>query len=151
MNLINEQLVEINSLLNCKEAVIKKVASLMLSEKRINNLEGFIQDIYDRENQVSTSMGLGIAIPHTRSYYVQKPTLVFIKLKNEIQWNDDHVKLIFGIAVPNDQQCDIHLKILSRLARKLMNLEFRNLLFQIHDVKEACGVLDFINHEEKAG
>lgn len=149
MSLINEQLIEINSQLDCKEDVIKRVADLMLSEKRINNLEGFIQDIYNRENEMSTSMGLGIAIPHSQSYYVKKPTLVFIKLKNEIQWDNDRVKLIFGIAVPYNHQYDIHLKILSCLARKLMNLEFRNLLFQIQNVKEACSILDFINNDIK--
>lgn len=147
MKLINERLIEVNSSLSCKEDVIEQVASLLFSENRITDREGFIADIYHREKELSTSMGLGIAIPHAKSQYVRYPSLVFIKLKQAIPWNEDQVQLIFGIAVSKEQEGDIHLKILSQLARRLMNDEFRTTLFGIPDCQEASAALAFLNQD----
>ncbi len=147
MKLINEQLIEVPSSLQSKEEIIRQVAGLLYAENRITDRDGFITDLYEREQELSTSMGLGIAIPHAKSQYVRCPSLVFIKLENPVAWNEDNVQLVFGIAVSKEHEGEMHLKILSQLARKLMNDNFRNTLFGISDRREAYTALSFLNGE----
>lgn len=146
MSLINEDLIKINVMLKDKNEVISEIAEMVYRNKRTHNKEGLIQDILKREEEFSTSMGLGVAIPHAHSEYVTEPSLVFIKLSEAITWGiDDNVKIVFGILNPLKNHSDHHLKILANLARKLMDDEFRNKLDSIEDKEEALNILDFLN------
>ena len=144
MELINENLIEINVDLDNKDEVITEVARLLSKDGRLSDASKFIDDIYIREEELSTSMDFGIAIPHTQSESVKSPSLVFLKLAHNIQWNtDDNVRLIFGIAVTKGDGIQDHLKILSIIARKLMNDDFRERLLSVKDKKECMELLRF--------
>lgn len=130
LDIINKDLILIDSYFETKEETIENIGKLLLDNHRIVNSDSFIQDMYARENEMSTSMGLGIAIPHAQSKHVTTSSLIFIKLKKPIKWNEDTVEMIFGIAVPKDNKNNQHLKILSTLARSLMKKEFREKLIQ---------------------
>lgn len=148
MELINSNLIKIDSQLKNKEDVIKVLATLLYQDKRINSIEHFISDIYKREEELSTSMGVGVAIPHTQSTSVTHASLIFIKLKQEIAWGKDtNIKLIFGIAVPKENENNCHLKILSTLARKLMDDSFREELCQLSNEADTLQFLKFINKQ----
>ncbi|MFR7591249.1 MAG: PTS sugar transporter subunit IIA [Longibaculum sp.] len=144
MEIINEELILVDENLHEKEDVIQKVAELLFNNGRISDIAKFKNDVFKRETEMSTSMGLGIAIPHAQSDYVKQSSLVFIKLKEPICWNDDNVKIIFGIAVPKKDKNNQHLKILSTLARSLMKESFRNKLYSSHDEKEVLDVLKLV-------
>ena len=118
---------------------------MLFNNGRISDITKFKNDVFKRETEMSTSMGLGIAIPHAQSDYVKQSSLVFIKLKEPICWNDDdNVKIIFGIAVPKKDKNNQHLKILSTLARSLMKESFRNKLYSSHNEKEVLDVLKLV-------
>lgn len=145
MSIIKEELIEINVDLNNKEEVITYFAEILDNQKRLNNKDLFIHDVYERELEMSTSMGFGIAIPHAQSNSVKESSLVFIKLKKPIDWNiDTNVQLIFGIAVPQQEKQKEHLKILSSLARKLVNNDFRSQLKHIDSRKDCLKILGSI-------
>lgn len=145
MSIINEELIEIDVNLSTKDEVITHFADILDAQKRLCNKDLFIRDIYKREEEMSTSMGLGVAIPHTQSDSVKDPSLVFIKLKNPIGWNtDNNVRLIFGIAVPKGGKQNEHLRILSGLARKLMNDDFRDQLAHVEDKEDCLKILEVI-------
>ncbi|MBC8587296.1 PTS sugar transporter subunit IIA [Paratissierella segnis] len=147
MDLINENLIQINVMLKDKNEVINELAEMLYNDERTCNKEGLIQDILKREEEFSTSMGLGVAIPHAHTEHVNKPSLIFIKLSEAISWgNDDNVELIFGIANPSTNISNDHLKILAELARKLMDDEFRGKLVSIEDKKEALKIVSFLNN-----
>jgi fructose-specific phosphotransferase system IIA component len=130
--------------LKSKEEVLNNIAFLLEKDNRLNSTELFIKDVYLREEELSTSMGLNMAIPHAKSEGVKATSLVFIRLKNEITWNEeDKVKYIFGIAVPKDNEDNIHLKILSNLARKLINKEYVEYLAEIEDKQKCVELLSF--------
>ena len=79
---------------------------------------------------------MGIAIPHGKSAYVTKPTLAFARSTDGIDWqslDSTAAQLIFMIAVPENNKEDIHLKILQRLSRKLMDSDFRQALLDAPD------------------
>ncbi len=144
VELINEDLILLDIELKSKEDIINIITSLLEKANRINNREVFIKDIYKREEEVPTSMGMKIAIPHAKSEGVKATSLVFIRLKEEVIWNDeDRVKFIFGIAVPKENEDNIHLKILSSLARKLINREYIELLGKVKDKQECVELISF--------
>lgn len=146
MSLINKDLIQINVILKDKDEVINEIAEMIYKSERTCNKEGLIQDIFKREEEFSTSMGLGVAIPHAHSEYVTEPSLVFIKLSKDISWGiDDNVKIIFGILNPSKNSSDHHLKILANLARRLMDDEFRDKLHSVADKDEALKILNFLN------
>lgn len=66
---------------------------------------------------------------------VQNNSLVFLRLLHPIQWDDDEVQMVFGIAVRKENSGNEHLKILSNLARKLMNKVFTDEL--LHSVNQS--------------
>ena len=146
MSLINEDLIKINVILKNKNEIISVIVEMVYQNNRTYNKEGLIQDILKREEEFSTSMGLGVAIPHAHSKYVTEPSLVFIKLSEAITWGiDDNVRIVFGILNPLNNDSDHHLKILANLARKLMDDEFRKKIDSIEDKEEALNILEYLN------
>lgn len=145
LDIINKDLIIIDSYLETKEEAIENIGQLLFDNHRIVNSDLFIKDMYRRENEMSTSMGLGIAIPHAQSKHVTESSLIFIKLKKPIKWDEDFVEMIFGIAVPKDNKNNQHLKILSTLARNLMKKEFRNKLIQSTTKETVLKTLKQIN------
>lgn len=149
MNLLDRNLVCINVDLQTKEAVIEAMVSLLDNEGRVIDQNQLIEDVYHRELEAPTSMGWGIAIPHAQSESVTYSSLVFMKLKEAIPWNEDQVKILFGIFVPKDKADTKHLAILSALARKLMNEDFRVQVDMCADVDEGYRILKEIEAEIK--
>lgn len=141
--LINNNLIQLDVELDSKEAVIRYVAEMMDRAGKLNDLEQYIQDVNDREAQISTNLGDGIGMPHARSKAVVEAGLVFLRLKNGIEWEGEGeaVKFVFGIAAPENGG-DIHLRILSHLARKLIYDEFKQRLFNASTSHEVLTLLE---------
>lgn len=141
--LINKQLIQLDLSLSSKEDVIQHVAQMMNDAGKLSNLNQYIQDVIDRENQISTNLGDGIGMPHARSTSVIEAGLVFLRLKEGIKWEggDSDVKIVFGIAAP-ESGGDLHLKILSHLARKLIYDEFKQKLFNASTKDEVLALLE---------
>lgn len=142
MELITKDMIFLECEFQCKNDVIKQISETLLKEKRIRNKESYIEDVKERERTESTALGFSFAIPHAKSETVIIPSLVFIRLKKEIDWSEDeHAKNIFGIAVPNQGNNDIHLKILAKLSRKMIDSNFRKRLAESHTREEVLALL----------
>lgn len=130
MSLISENQIILDYSVQNKEELIDLFADVLDQAGKINDRDGFKADVYEREELANTAMGNEIAIPHALSGQVKDSSLVFIRLKDRIEWAEqDEVRYIFGIAVPRENPNNQHLKILSQLARKLMDDNFKNKLF----------------------
>lgn len=128
MVLIDESLIQLHQAYQSKEEVIVAVSKLLDQQGRLYDLDGYIEAVKKREAEVSTNLGDAIAIPHGRCAAVKDASLVFIRLAEPIAWGEEApVKLIFQIAVP-DTAGDLHLQILSKLARKMIYDEFQQQL-----------------------
>lgn len=140
MELINKNLIQIDAEFHSKEVVFENVCNLLEAEDRLKNREQFFQDLYQREATAPTAPGYSFAIPHAKSKGVKQASLVFIKLKHEMDWTvTEKAQYIFAIAVPDEDAGTIHLDILAKLARKMMNVDFRQ------DLKSAKTKEDFLN------
>ncbi len=140
--LIDKDLILLDEEFLTKEEIIENVGKLLGEKDRLNDVEGYIDAVKERENEVSTNLGDGIGMPHARTDCVKKSSLVFIRLKNPIQWGDESpVRIIFQIAVPDDSG-NLHLKILAQLARKLIYEEFKEKIFAIESKEELLRLLE---------
>jgi len=148
--LITKEMISIDVDLKSKDEVIMRSASLMNAAGKLNDESGYRKAVYEREAEISTNLGDGIAMPHARTPFVKEPGLVFMRLKEAIPWEggDQPIRLVFGIAAP-ETGGDIHLKILAKLARKLVYDDFKQKLFSIDKkddllalIEEATGGLE---------
>jgi fructose-specific phosphotransferase system IIA component len=145
MSLITEKLVVLNLDSHDRHAATRVLAEALASEGRVTDLDGFLEDVRKREEQMATGIPGGIGIPHARSAHVTEPSLVFGRSSNGIDWGaeDGPATLIFLIAAPEGGGDD-HLKILAALARRLMRPAFRESLLNAPD---AAAVVDIVTRE----
>lgn len=81
----------------------------------------------EREQQFSTGLQEGFAIPHAKSAYVLTPTVLYVQLKQPVPWetfDDSPVQHVFALLVPVEEAGTLHLEMLSRLATALMEETF---------------------------
>ncbi|MFQ7537715.1 MAG: PTS sugar transporter subunit IIA [Clostridium sp.] len=98
---------------------------------------GFVKDenaYYEgmcaREEEATTGFQDGIAIPHSKNETCIKPGIFLVKFKHAIEWNaldGKPVQVALGLTIPEDGG-EQHLRILSKLARKMISEEFRTAL-----------------------
>ena len=141
--LITKDMISINAELNDKNEVISCVADLMNRSGKLSDRDAYEKAVHDRESEISTNLGDGIAMPHARTFCVREPGLVFIRLKEAIPWEggDQPIRLVFGIAAP-ETGGDIHLKILAKLARKLIYDDFKKKLFTVESENELLSLIE---------
>lgn len=141
-NLISENVIIMDLQANSKDEVMHAMAKAIENDGRLNDYDGFLKAIYDREETFPTSIGFGFAIPHGKCISVHKATIAFARLHNEVKWSEDeHAKYIFMIAVPEEEAGNTHLKVLSELSRAIMREEFRASLKEAKTINELMEVL----------
>lgn len=143
--IINEELIVLDLHVANKEEAILHLCSMAKRANRLDHVEEYIRKVAEREAEISTDLGQGIAIPHGKSSAVQEPFIVFAKLHCPIQWNEkDHsvVDLVFMIGVPEISESNVHLKIISQLAGKLVDEDFVD---KLRTTKDKYEVLNYFN------
>lgn len=123
------------------------IASLVDNLNQYNHLftkADCLRDILDREQQISTGLVKGIAIPHTQSASVKDCKISIASLHDEIEWktlDETQVKIIILITVPSQGE-EVHLKILASLAEKLMDDTVCEALRNAETEKEIIAILE---------
>lgn len=117
-----------------KDAAMEFIAKKAFDFNISTDKEGLLKDLYKREEEFNTDLGMGISIPHTKSDYAKKAAVIFLRYKNEILWGGDtKVKASIVFISPKNNRDNIHLKMLSRVSRKLVHQEFLGLLLNNTD------------------
>lgn len=128
-----------------KDAFIK-TAEIFYKNGIISNVNDYVNAVVKREEEFSTGIGYGLAIPHAKCSAVKKPAVAIVRLKNDIEYksfDDEPIRMLFMIAVL-EQGADEHIKILSTLSRKFMHEEFRNALKGAETASDIISVLNEI-------
>ena len=109
---------------------------------KVDSVQGFEKAVLSREQEFCTYIGFGVAIPHAKSEHVLEPSIAFLKANIDFQYGnaEERAKMLFLLAIP-ESSSDEHLRILSNLAVKIMDENFRNKLEQENSVDEAFLVL----------
>ena len=143
-DLLNENAIQLNGVANSKQEVIDKLIDLMQNNGNINNKEEYRNVVMKREEEGTTGIGEGIAIPHGKSDAVSRPGLSAMVVPNGVEFNSldgQPAKLLFLIAAPNSRD-NIHLEVLSRLSALLMDTEFRAALLNAKTPNEFLACID---------
>lgn len=141
-DIITQDLIALDAALADKAAVIAQIADLLQAAGRLKDREQYIRDVYEREEMVPTGIGNLIAIPHARSAGVGESGLVYVRLAAPIAWNEDEqARLVFGIAVPDDNADNLHLKILANVAKKLLDDKIKQLIEESQSKQEILEAL----------
>jgi fructose-specific phosphotransferase system IIA component len=124
-----------------KEEVIDKLADMLKEQGRIAEKEVFIEDVMKREMLETTNMGMGAAIPHTKSPSVLKNTIAIARLSRPMTWiSIDEVKpvsvVILLAVADNENKNTCHMELISKVASLLLNKTFLNTLFTTQNKKE---------------
>ena len=142
--LINANLIDLELSASDKKSAIQQLAKLAEQEGRLSDASSYILDVLDRESEYTTGVGGGIAIPHAKSMAVKEAMIVFGRFKDGIEWNaadGKPVNMIFLLGVPNENIDNLHLKILSQLARKIVSEEFLDILRNASSKEELINCL----------
>lgn len=121
-----------------KEEVIDELIDILYKDGKITDKEEFKKAVLKREEEFSTGIGMGIAIPHGKSAAVKEASIVFGKSEKGIDFNSmdgEPAHLFFLIAVPEESN-DVHLKALSEISRRLMHEEVREKLYKAQSFED---------------
>ena len=134
-----------------KSEALDMAVDLMVKSEKISDREAYRKQVYLREEESTTGIGEGIAIPHGKCDAVKKPGLAAMVIKNGVEFealDDEPVTLLFLIAAPNTED-NIHLDVLSKLSVMLMDEEFTESLRNASSVDEFMDIIDKADSEKK--
>lgn len=132
-----------------KTEALNQCIDLMAKSGKIADVEKYRKGVFAREEEGTTGIGMGIAIPHCKSDAVTKAGLAAMVVKDGVDFESldgTPAKIIFLIAAPNTED-NVHLQVLSKLSVMLMDEQFTNSLINAGSVDE---FLNIINSAEKA-
>lgn len=133
-----------------KQEALDQMVDLMIRSGKINDREAYRQEVYRREEESTTGIGEGIAIPHGKGPFVDRPGLAAMVVKNGVDFDSldgEPVHLIFLIAAPNTED-NVHLDVLSKLSMLLMDEDFAAGLKNASTVEEFLQIVDKADDEK---
>ncbi|RHF94658.1 PTS fructose transporter subunit IIC [Roseburia sp. AM23-20] len=143
-DLLAVESIDLNGKVNGKNEALDAMVALMAKSGKINDVEKYRKGVYAREEEGTTGIGEGIAIPHCKSDAVSKPGLAAMVIKDGVDFDaldGGKVDLIFLIAAPNTED-NVHLDVLSKLSVLLMDENFTHGLRNAKTVEEFLSVID---------
>ena len=143
-DLLSKDAIKLNGVMSSKEEAINQLIELMTTNGNILDKEKYKQVVLKREEEGSTGIGEGIAIPHGKTDAVTKPGLSAMVVPDGVEFNSldgQPAKLLFLIAAPNTKD-NVHLDVLSRLSTLLMDTEFRKALLNAKTPEEFLMCID---------
>lgn len=150
VDLLKKQSIDLNAAVADKTAAIGHLVDLMEAGGNLNNKELYKERVLAREAEGSTGIGEGIAIPHAKTEAVNEPGLASMIVRDGVDYesfDDEPAHLFFMIAAPAGG-ADVHLEVLSRLSRMLMDDDFRDALMQAKTPEEYLSTIDKAEAEQ---
>ena len=150
-DLLDKRSISLDVAPKTKSEALDMAVDLMVKSEKISDREAYRKQVYLREEESTTGIGEGIAIPHGKCDAVKKPGLAAMVVKNGVEFealDDEPVTLLFLIAAPNTED-NIHLDVLSKLSVMLMDDNFTESLRNAKSVDEFMEIIDKADDEKK--
>ena len=145
-DLLDKRSISLTGTPKTKSEALDQIIDLMVKSGKINDREAYRAQVYEREEESTTGIGEGIAIPHGKCDAVTKPGLAAMVIKDGVEFDSldgQPVSLMFLIAAPNTKD-NVHLDVLSKLSVLLMDEGFAD------DLRNAGSVEDFLSIVDQA-
>ena len=150
VDLLSKDSILLNASPKNKAEAIDLLVDLQVKGGKITDRETYKQGILAREENGSTAVGEGIAIPHAKNAAVKAPSLAAMTVPEGVDYealDDEPSNLLFMIAAPSDGG-DVHLEVLSRLMVILMDEDFRAKLLAAESKEAFLQVIDEMEREK---
>ena len=150
-DLLDKRSISLSGKPGSKSEALDQVIELMVQSGKIRDKEEYRRQVYAREEESTTGIGEGIAIPHGKGDCVISPGLAAMVVKDGVEFDSldgEPVTLIFLIAAPNTKD-NVHLDVLSKLSVLLMDEEFCKNLRAARTVDEFLEIVDKADEKEE--
>ena len=151
-DLLDVRSIALDGALKSKNEALDQIVKLMTKSGRIDDEEAYRKQVYAREEESTTGIGEGIAIPHGKCDAVNKPGLAAMVIKDGVDFDSldgEPVTLMFLIAAPNTED-NVHLDVLSKLSMMLMDEEFTSNLRNAESAEAFLAIIDKADDEKKS-
>lgn len=148
-DLLDKRSVMLGAAPSDKKQTLEQAVSLMVQSGKIADEEAYRQQVFAREEESTTGIGEGIAIPHGKCDAVTRPGLAAMVIPGGVDFDSldgEPVTLLFLIAAPNTKD-NVHLDVLSKLSMMLMDEEFTAKLRSAKSVDEFMQIVDAADSE----
>jgi fructose-specific phosphotransferase system IIA component len=142
--LLSEELVLLDSKSKNKEEAMQEIVDAFYIAGRTEDRQRLEEALWSRETVYSTGLGYGFAAPHCKTEAVTADSIGVLKLNHAIDWgsvDSEPVSMIILIAMRESQIPSRHMQVFSKLARKLMNEEFRGYLLTVQNAHDMAAYL----------
>lgn len=150
--MIKKEMILIDEDITSRQEAINRIVDLAVDLDIVANKKEFIEAVYHREDEVPTSIGYNVAIPHGKSDAVKEVFVAYLRTANEFIWDErnmEKVNSIFLMGLSKTGGERDHLIFLSQISKNLMNEEFREALQNCKTREEAFELLETINESVK--
>lgn len=151
-DLLDVRSVSLDAAPKSKQEAIDTAVALMVKSGKINDEEAYKKQVYAREEESTTGIGEGIAIPHGKCDAVDRPGLAAMVIREGVDFDSldgAPVTLLFLIAAPNTED-NVHLDVLSKLSMMLMDEAFTENLRKAETPEQFLAVIDQADEEKKS-
>ena len=151
-DLLDKRSINLNAAPKTKSEALDMAVELMAKSGKIDDIESYRAKVYAREEESTTGVGEGIAIPHGKCSAVNAPGLAAMIIKDGVDFeslDDEPVKVLFLIAAP-DTKDNVHLDVLSKLSVLLMDEDFVAKLMKAGSPEEFIEIIDGADEEAKS-
>jgi PTS system fructose-specific IIC component len=142
--LLSRESIELNASASDKKDAINKIVDLMAKSGKIADVDTYRKGVFAREEESTTAVGEGVAIPHCKSDAVKAPGLAAMIVPNGVDFDapdGDKVNVMFLIAAPNTKD-NVHVDVLSKLSVLLLDEGFTASLKAAKSVDEFIAAID---------
>ena len=151
-DLLDKNSISLNAAPADKKETLDLAVELMAKSGKLSDVEKYREQVYAREEESTTGIGEGIAIPHGKCDAVKAPGLAAMVIKNGVEYESldgEPVTLLFLIAAPNTKD-NVHLDVLSKLSVMLMDENFTTSLRNTKSVEEFLQIIDAADESAKS-
>ena len=151
-DLLDKRSISLNAAPADKKETLDLAVELMAKSGKLSDVEKYRTQVYAREEESTTGIGEGIAIPHGKCDAVKAPGLAAMVIKNGVDYDSldgEPVTLLFLIAAPNTKD-NVHLDVLSKLSVMLMDENFTASLRNAKSVEEFLQIIDAADESAKS-
>ena len=151
-DLLDKNSISLNAAPADKKETLDLAVELMAKSGKLSDVEKYREQVYAREEESTTGIGEGIAIPHGKCDTVKAPGLAAMVIKNGVEYESldgEPVTLLFLIAAPNTKD-NVHLDVLSKLSVMLMDENFTTSLRNAKSVDEFLQIIDAADESAKS-
>jgi len=149
IDLLDDKSIRLNAEVHSKKEALDTLVDLMDASGKLNDIETYRKGVYAREEEGSTGIGEGIAIPHCKSAAVNQAGLAAMVAPKGVEFDSldgEPANLFFLIAAP-DTADNVHLDVLSHLSVLLMDPDFTGKLREAETVEEFKKVIEMAENE----